>query len=397
MSTNISASTRKTAVDFRYHSVRSVSSPDDFAAKRKVYVGYTSVAEILQLPTDENVRGFLPDAEGKQRRRYTQVHRAIRETLENDPEDFSVLNSGIVVVARGCEVDEKNKVLRLKRPSIINGSQTQGVIRDYQAEIQNRPNGGSVIPANIQFELLVTDDEDLIAEVSIARNFQEDVMSVSIAGRRGQLDELEQSLQKKLPDTKLQKSETQLGESYIATERLLQLVAALVPESLWLGGKDFNKVYTYSMRAKCLKEFRDLYIAAKDDEHERHQVSVPLYQFYLDIAATAWKLYWKWKSHQGFQGTGLWCIERYGREIIDVPDGIIFPILSAFSAFAVKTRSGWDIVPPPLFGDEELIKTAVTLYKQVASHNPWVMGKSHACYLSLYQITSIYRRLSPPA
>jgi hypothetical protein len=250
---------------------------------------------------------------------------------------------------------------------------------------------------HVKFELIVTDDEDLIAEISIARNFQNDVANISIAGRRGQLDELEQSLKKKLPDAKLRKSETELSDDYISTERLLQVITTLIPASLWpktAESENPNKVYTYSMKAKCLKEFQDIYRKAHDKKDPDHQSAKDLYQFYLDIAAEALQLYEKWKVHQGFAGTGIRSITREGREIVDVPDGIIFPILASLSAFAKKTPQGWGIRPPKVFKDEELIRAAKSVYQNIANHNPWIMGKSKACYASLYQITSIYQKLS---
>jgi hypothetical protein len=250
---------------------------------------------------------------------------------------------------------------------------------------------------HVKFELLVTDDEDLIAEISIARNFQNDVANISIAGRRGQLDELEQSLKKKLPDAKLRKSETELSDDYISTERLLQVITTLIPAALWpktAESENPNKVYTYSMKAKCLKEFQDIYRKAHDKKDPDHQIAKELYQFYLDISAEALQLYEKWKVHQGFAGTGIRSITREGREIVDVPDGIIFPVLASLSAFAKKTPQGWSIKPPRVFKDEELIRAAKSVYQNIANHNPWLMGKSKACYSSLYQITSIYQKLS---
>jgi hypothetical protein len=376
-----------------FHNVRHVSCPEDLDNKRKVYVGYTPVKAIVELPTDENVRDYLLDAEGRQRKRPTQVHRAIQDTLQNNPQNFSVLNSGIVIVARECDIDEKAKALILKNASIVNGSQTQGVIRDYYAKIEANENNG-FFPAHVKFEVIVTDDEDLIAEVSIARNFQNDVMTISIAGRLGQLDELEKSLQTKMPGSKLQKSETKLSDDYIKTERLLQVITALIPEKLWFKEKEFNKVYAYSMKAKCLKDFRDIFEAAKNKEHPEHQWASDLYEFYLDIAAQALDLYDKWKTHQGFQGTALRSIEREGSEIRDVPDGIVFPILAAHAAFAKKIKDGWTIVIPALFTDDELIRAAKSVYMNIANHNPWIMGKSKACYEALYQISSIYKKLS---
>ena len=383
-------------VHFPFHSFRNISCPEDVESDRKVYCGHAPVTSVLGLSTDENVRGYLLTAEGKQRRRETQVNHEIRETLKGNPRNFSILNSGVVIVARGHEADEQKKVLFLKRPSIINGSQTQGVLVDYF----NKASEEGYVPPDIhvRYELIVTDDEDLIGEISIARNFQNDVANISIAGRRGQLDELEQSLQEKLPAAKLRKSETQLSDDYISTERLLQVITALIPSELWpkLGESESpKKVYTYSMKAKCLKEFIDIHRKAHDKQDPDHHKAKDLFRFYLDISAEAYQLYDKWKTHQGFRGTGLRAISRAdNRDILEVPDGIIFPIIASLSAFAKLTASGWTIKPPKAFRDEEIIRAAKSVYQNIAGSNPWIMGKSQACYAALYQITSIYQKLT---
>jgi hypothetical protein len=268
------------------------------------------------------------------------------------------------------------------------------VLRDAFDEL--RTSGEAYLDVHVTFELIVTEDEDLIAETSIARNYQNDVKAVSIAGRLGQLDELELALQKKLPGLKLRKSETQLSDDYISSENLLQVITALIPESLWLKAADGgspNKVFTYSQKAKCLKDFQDTFKKAKNQKDPEHTRNKELYQFYLDIAADAYQLHSKWKTHQGFSGTGLRSIEREGRTIVEVPDGIVFPILASLSAFAVKSSQGWTIRPPKQFRDEELIAAAKATYVEMAEHNPQTMGKSRACYSSLYQITSIYKKL----
>jgi len=257
--------------------------------------------------------------------------------------------------------------------------------------------GQEAPPVHVKYELIVTNDKDLIGEISIARNFQNDVASISIAGRRGQLDELERALRKKIPGVQLKKSETELSDDYVATERLLQVITALIPASLWSNKAEAdnpNKVYTYSMKAKCLREFQELHRKAHDKKNPEHETARELYQFYLDIAAEAFWLYDKWKSHQGFAGTGIRAITRQDREIVDVPDGIVFPILASLSAFATKTADGWTIKPPKMFKDEELIRAAKSVYQSIAASNPWLMGKNKACYFALNQITSIYQKLS---
>ncbi|WP_072032383.1 AIPR family protein [Fischerella sp. PCC 9605] len=388
-------------VEFPYYSFRNVSCPEDIENNRKTLFGHAPLTSVLSLPTNENVRDYLLDAEGKQRRRPTSVHRAIEDTLKNSSHKFSVLNGGLVIVSRDYTVDEQKKCLFLVKPSIINGSQTQGVIKDFFNDCQKF--GGEIPEIHVTFELIITTDDDLIAEISIARNFQNDVMSLSIAGRLGQLDELEASLQAKLSGKKLRKSETQLSDDYLATERLLQVIAALVPGELWLNEKEVenpNKVYTYDKKAKCLKDFREIYSIAKGEKQPEKKIDSAkykeLYQFYLDVAAQAYQLYEKWKKHQGFKGTGLkkGITRDENQNILEVSDGIIFPILASLSAFARKTPEGWKIEPPDSFRDEELIRMTKSVFMEMADSNPATMGKSKACYAALYQITSLYKRLS---
>jgi hypothetical protein len=383
--------------DFPFHSLRNISCPEDKAAGRALLCGSAPLTSILDISTDENVRSYFFEAEGRQRRRATNVNIAIRDTLENNPDKFSVLNGGVVIVARDYELDESKKILRLKNPSIINGAQTQGVVRDFFHDCER--SGVTPPEIHITFQVLVTDDEALIAETSIARNFQNDVMSLSISGRLGEFDELEQALQQHKPHLKLQKSETQLSEDYLRTEKLLQVITALIPPQLWFNDREQenpNKVYAYSQKARCLKDFRTIYAIQQNEEHAEHKKYKALYKFYLDIVAEAQDLYDRWKTHSGFIGTRLKAIKRdeRGRTIEEIPDGIIFPILAALSAFATKTRKGWTIDPPPTFKDKDLILMAASVYQNMANSNPNEMGKSRACYFHLFSITMLHKSLS---
>ncbi len=311
--------------------------------------------QFLSLSTEENVRAYL--AEGKKVRRRNEVHFKIEDTLTNYPENFCVLNGGIVIVARAADVDDKSKLLTLTKPSIINGAQTQGVLKDvaarYAAEDEKFPE------VFVTFEVIVTDSEALIAEVSIARNFQNDVQSISIAGSRGILEELEASMKKNTPDTKLRKSETDRADDFVDTEKLLQVIMALTPPEMFddtAAGDRGSKAYTYSQKAMCLKDFTAVHDAAKDKANAR---DAAIYRFFLQIAPQAWELYNKWKVHQGFKGAGIRRIEREGTKIVEVPDGIIFPILASLSVFASKVKGVWRINQPPQLTDDELIENCV--------------------------------------
>jgi len=369
-----------------FHCIRNISSPEDQAEKRFIYSGQLPLSALVDLPANENVREYLVNAEGKQRKSPTQVHLAMRETLKERPSVFSVLNGGVVIVAKSSEIDEKARTLLLKDASIINGSQTQGEVKVFLAS------GGNGDNTHVKFELIITDDDDLVADVSIARNFQNAVQLLSIAGRKGELDELEEAMKQRYSAIRLQKSESQRpneSNDLLHTEKLLQVIAALLPPELWWKKSEYSKTYTYSAKATCLKDFRNIHDEAKSGLQDFGEV----YRFYLDIAPFAWELYQRWKEHQGFQGSRLRSIDRNGKEIVEVPDGIIFPILAALAQFASKTDEGWRVKCPKQLDDKELIAAAKRAYMDIANSKPEIMGKSRPCYSALEQITSIYKRL----
>jgi len=381
-------------VELPYHCIRNVSSPEDLKNGRTVHAGQVPITALVELPTNENVRDFLVDAEGKQRRRYTSVHRAILDTLENKPDSFSVLNSGVAIVARDSEIDEKNKIIKLLEPSIINGSQTQGVICDFLGN-----HNFEVETIHSKFELIITGDQDLIAEISIARNFQNEVESISIVGRKGELDDLEIAFQKVHPGLRLQKKETEIpsdDNNVINTEKLLQVIAALLPEKLWFRPGPPNRTYAYDKKAICLRDFHRLFEAAHGKgELGNDRDLAQAYQFYLDIAGDAWSLYQKWKVHQGFRGTKLRALERdpEGR-ITGIPDGLIFPIIAAYSEFTERVKGVWQLNPPKSLDESVLIRAAADAYMEMAASNPATMGKTKACYTHIQSLASIYRKLA---
>lgn len=379
----------KTVLEF--HSLRNISSPDDTANDRKVLTGHMPILEVLKLNTHANVRSYLLDVEGKKKKVRTAVHRAIEYTLENNPDKFSVLNGGVTIVAENYDINEKKRQLTLNEASIINGAQTQGIIKDYFEGLKDQ----SDFPdAHITFELIITTDENLVAEISIARNFQNDVKLLSISGKLGIFTELEKSISSGLDGQKLRTSETDSTEDHMDTEKLLQVMTALIPEELWQGtgrGDTANKNYAYNQKAKCLKEFTEL--KKKVDSGNATDEQNELYQYFIDIAPSAWKLYEEWKAHPKFVGTRMRSIVRDGREIVEVPDGVIFPILAAISMFIEKIDGKWQLNIPDIFEPQDLVSAASSAYKDVANHKPYVMGRSKASYSSLIQVTSIYKRL----
>ncbi|RUO31558.1 hypothetical protein CWE12_00735 [Aliidiomarina sedimenti] len=385
----VAPASNKTKVQF--HSLRNISSPDDLSNDRKVLTGHMKASEILQISTNDNVRDYLLAVDGK-KKVPTAVHRAITATLENSPEKFSVLNGGITIVAEAYDVDEKVRELTLINASIINGAQTQGILRDYINTLEDPKDFPDI---HITFELIICTDEPLIAEISIARNFQNDVKMLSISGKLGSFDDLAKSIEKHFDGLKLRLSETDSPDDTLDTEKLLQVITALTPEEIWtkLGRGDLaNKNYAYNQKTKCLKQFTEMAKSVKDGTANADTKDA--YEFFVEIAPSAWELYQKWKTHEGFIGTGIRSIHRDGKKILDVPDGIVFPALAALAEFVTKSEDdNWLLTIPDIFDDRDLISAIKSTYQNVADHKPYVMGRSKAAYSSLIQVTAIYKRL----
>lgn len=392
---------RSAPVRFAYHTLRSVTAPgldtNEKGDERKRYCGVAPANSLFEISTSENVRGYLGRDEEGERRKSTQVNMAIRKTLEEDREWFSLLNTGVVIVARDVKVDDAGKIASLYDCSIINGAQTRGVLQDYFNE---RPEDRDF--PSVNFELLVTDDEDLIGEISISRNYQNAVAALSIYGRQGLLDSLEKAMQEEDPEIRLRKSETHFGDGYLDSEKLIQVLTAMAPsEEIPLPSavrrkqktpETMYRVYAYRHRSRCLKDFATVLSDPKTwGEGEDWSIAR---EYFLQTAVSAWRLYTRLKGEQAF--SRLHCVE--GRTVNGskkvnpdgVPDGIVFPMLSALSRFMHRGRNGWRLNIPPQFPWNALFSQAVIQHTATAGHNPQAMGKDARCYIALHGTLDMY-------
>jgi fructose-specific phosphotransferase system component IIB len=384
-------------LEFPFHNIRNITSPEDAAAGRKVYAGTCPATSVLDLPNHENVRDYIPSAPGRKRRALTAVHRAMFDTLEHDASSFAVKNGGIVIIAKDVEVDESKRKAKLLAPSLINGAQTQGVLQDFfsaEGRDEERPH------VSVKFEIIVAEDEELIGEISIARNSQNNVDPLSIAGKKGVLDDLAASMAAANPAWTIRTKETEGGDGFVDTPKLLQVTMALIPPEMWIVERDRenpNKVFTYSMRAKCLKDFQRLFNEAHDPESKNHESSKAVYDFIVEMAPRAWVIYRKWKAHQGFIGTFIQQgVTREGNKVTDVADGFVFPILAALSVFVEKTTSGWALVPPPLWDEKDGIFLPLRDVVRSASvkGNPWNLGKHRDSWTLLFNQTRNHKLMA---
>jgi hypothetical protein len=371
-------------IEIPYYCLRRVTDPAQSELGIEHYEGKCLVSDVIGIPVDGNLRDYIPDA-GKR----TKVHRDIADTLINDADHFSVLNAGLTIVAEELQVLEKAKKIILlgKRVpcGIVNGSQTKGVATEILEQ-------GIDMGAYISIEVIITKDDALARDIAIARNNQNKVQQISFVNKRGSIDDLVRVCAKY--GMNLRRTETDIGTEFINTERLIQIVRLLTPDLLWDGKWDNDgnngrvpvKAHIYSSKSTSVQAFEDICTAAKDPEHENHSLAKEVYQAYLDLAPQAWQLYQYWKAHPNFMSSRIRKIEKdkSRKVVLDVPDGIIFPILSAYSQLVKKNGRGWEMCPVPKSAEDSLYKRAVRQYTGNARSRPHTMGRAQTIYTDLY-------------
>ncbi len=380
------------SVQLTYQLLRNTTSPDEASTGVKSFVANLSAFEILKLDTKENLRSYLAEYNPKKRNR---VHDAIRTTILTEPQRFITRNSGFAIGASAIEVDDNKKTVLLTDPSILNGAQSQGEVRRWIQETYGEDlSNGTEPPFFVRAEIIVDPDPDEVVETAIARNTATPVKSISQAGARGHLEELERSINERRPDIKIRKSET--DENVYDTRKILQYARLLMPLGVSKNDSAAEKLRAYKNPEQCLTDFSEWY-----ENKDADPVARAKYEFTVEIAPYAIEEYDFWERHEGWNGHHVWEETKKGgracrREkktgkIIWVSPGLVFPILGAMAEFVQETSPGhWMISKPPLFKPAEMIARAVAQFRGIDS-DPMQMGRSAGAYdaLRIYPATLV--------
>jgi hypothetical protein len=379
-------------IQLSYQLIRNTTSPDEAATGVKSYVANLSAFEILKVGTKENLRTYIAEYNPRKRNR---VHEAIENTIETEPSRFITRNSGFVIAASEADVDDNKKIIRLFDASIINGAQSQGEIQRWvTAEFGEKgPDDDEEAPFHVRAEIIVDPDGDEIVETAIARNTATPVKSISQAGARGHLEDLEKSIVKVHPGIKIRKSET--DEKVYDTRKILQYARLLMPKEVSGNDTAAEKLRPYKNPEQCLSDFSEWF-----DSKDKKPDAQLKYNFTVQIAPFAISEYAYWETHPAWNGHHIWdetkkggraCRRDENNKIVWVSPGLIFPILGAMSEFAEKDASGkWKIVKPKLFKPTEMVARAVKQFRSVDS-DPMQMGRSSGVYdaLRIYPSTLV--------
>ena len=388
------------SVQLSYQLIRTTTSPDEVATGVKSFVVNLPVFEILKLGTKENLRSYIAEYTPRKRNR---VHEAIETTIQQEPQRFITRNSGFVIAASDIDIDDNRKTARLVDPSILNGAQSQGEIKRWiNSEYGEEPSfDGENPPFFVRAEIIVDPDPAEVVETAIARNTATPVKSISQAGARGHLDDLEASLKARRPDIQIRKSETDV-EGY-DPRKILQYARLLMPVSVSRNESAAEKLRPYKNPEQCLTEFSEWYEAGKKRKEEGKEfdpVAWDKYQFTVQIAPFALEEYEYWEKHDGWNGQHVWEETKKGgracrrdklKKIVWVSPGLVFPIVGAMSEFVQEITPGnWVISKPSLFKPGEMIARAVAQFRSVDS-DPMLMGRSAGVYdaLRIYPATIV--------
>lgn len=352
-------------------SCKRISSPDkgielstDYQGEKRPIIcrvgsGYMSAKSVLQINTDDNIRQMLATS----RSRYSYIHKEIETTLKNRPKSFAVINGGITITAKNWTYDQSTSILTMDDPSIINGAQTRGVLEDY---LEEHPEKGDDV--YVRYEIIASDDEDLMSFVSITRNSQNEVQFLSILGKSKCLVDLQKSMLQYDPSYRIKTNETDGrdgDEDLIDTKKLIQILVAITPKYLTdsinqnrVGKTEAPKPNHSYKLMRALRAFQYTY-------ENRNKSWKDLYDFYVQIAPYAWSLYnelktdFEWseiKTESGEETRIKAFTKKFEKKdkekvcpYIDVDDGVIFPVLHGFSVFCEQKDGRWIVKEPDWF------------------------------------------------
>lgn len=388
----------KSSIDLRYQLIRNLTSPEEHANGVQTYFANVPIAELEKMNTRENLRDYIPGADPFKPAKRNSVHRAIERTIRTEADRFINRNGGLTLTCSSITVDDKSKIATLRFDSVINGAQTRGEVLRYLDSFDADDTDGSGDPEefHIRAEIIVDPEHASVVETAIARNSASPVKSISQAGGRGQLDELNRVVLA-ATGSKIQLSETDTVGA-IDTFHILQATRLLMPSEVSQNDTPTELLRPYKQRALCLEDFTDWFQNKDSDEKAAIR-----YQFTLDMAATAIEEFQYWQTGEMFNGKSIraevsdgrkkrtFRRDKKGGKIIWVSPGVVFPVLSSMRHFVVHKSGKWQLEKPDIFDEAELVDAALEQWR-AHDTNPMDLGRSAGAYSALSYVTRAVKR-----
>ena len=383
MQNSITAFGLSKGVSLKFHTLRDFSTKSDIDSFRRLWIAQINTNELVKrnsngeylVSDSSNVRGYLKSKSSGERHANSGVHATIYSSLLDNPEEFNLLSGGITIIARGCQVDNDKKIITLAEPSIINGTQTRGVLEIFHQDYPDKQ-----IPVKVEILVLLDNKEvnmGLDVEIAIARNRQTSVQEISVSGKRGEYEELD-----KVVELELKKDESQKGK--FDTLKLIQLLFLITPNEMWkkyLSRTAPSRASIYSGKNKWNILWGEIH-RKRNDEYK------VAFEFFMQIANPVLNFYLSLKKSDLFDGCGKQIREDSGSfsenkdGSYNIKDGWAFPLISALSSYIVEREEekDWDLVIPP----KEALRGILALIYNYGGYRDHVnvqsLGKSRLAY-----------------
>lgn len=386
-------------IELNYQIIRNLTSPEEKANGIQTFFANIPIFELRKMNTRENLRDYIPGADLFKPAKRNSVHKAIEQTIRTESDRFINRNGGLTLTCSEIEVDDKLRVATLSEDSVINGAQTRGEVLRYLDTFENDQLELEYDePENfhVRAEIIVDPDHSSVVETAISRNSASPVKSISQAGGRGQLDELD-AIVFNATGTNIKKSETDGAGSH-DTFHILQATRLMMPLEVSQNDTPSELLRPYKQRALCLEDFTRWYGQKDVDEDDLRR-----YQFTLDMAATAIEEFQYWQNGEMFNGKSIraevsdgrkkrtFRRDKKGGRIVWVAPGMIFPILSSLRHFVVQKNGKWVLEKPEIFEESELVDAALEQWR-ASDTNPMNLGRSAGAYSALNFVTRTAKR-----
>lgn len=338
------------------------------------YTLITTVENVLDINIQENLRIGYSNRESA--KKVNRVHRDIISSFKDNKQRFIQKHSGFTVLCDSLKVN--GTAVFLRNASLVNGAQTQQLIKDY---IEETPDDIAARKTEVRVELIVEKNDRQRIDIAISRNNSVNVQSISKLGKQGYFDYLEDGVKKILgKDAEIQKSETQ--KARVEAEKLIQVVKIMCPHKLNPKLRD-APYKVYSNRKANVTEYQKMVDNNGKDNPE-------IFSFYLDFCGVAWQEYERWSTmpewvkvrnrHENYYKLG-----NYNEKdnTIEIRLSIVLPLLYGLTPFIKKTNNTWDIVYPENFDAKKYIKYIAKLYKDNGC-DANSFGRDNKIYLNLF-------------
>jgi hypothetical protein len=366
----------------------------------KTYIAVVNVSNLPDLSEWRKINVRDPKLNGA-------VPKAIRQTLDEDPESFLFKNRGLVITVKTARFDNESNILTIEFEDpdvhgLLDGGHTYYVIKDYCSDIED--DNSVREQAFVRMEIMEGFDGDQIRDVVDARNTSNQVKDQSLLELAKSFEGIKAAIASK-PYAKLiayKEYEIMEGtDGKIAKPIDVREVIALMT----LFDKDHfgdnnHPILAYSQKAACLKRFKDF-----SESYEK------IYPLLTDILLLWDKIHrdmrgWyensKAKQNQGARfgrltgitadrAVKLYFLDETATDII--PTSFKYPILAALRSLVEETNGqySWGADAEAALDSElgeQLIEVVVS--NAIELRNPTKLGKSSSVWDQCYSKAQVW-------